>query len=266
MKPNRLKQQLENGRVPVGHMIMEFGTRGMAQIMQRVDLDFVVVDMEHSGFSQRDVADLMAWFAPTSIAPVVRVPQIQYHLIARVLDAGALGVMVPNVKTPAQARAVVDAAKYAPLGQRGVILGNANTGYQRVEGSEFLRRANENTTIICQIESREGLQNLDEIANTPGVDVLWVGHTDLTQSLGIIGEFQHPRFLEALKQVVDTAQKHGIGAGIQPGSPEQAAEWLAMGFNVISCGGDMRVYLQALHSYVSQVRQLSGTQAWDSEP
>ena len=255
MKPNRLKEALANGRIAIGHMIMEFGTRGIAQVLDGAGLDFALVDTEHSGFSHADVADLMAWFQATSIAPIVRVPQIQYHLVARTLDAGALGIMAPNVKNGVQARALVDAAKYAPLGQRGVIVGNANTSYKSVNAQEFLAYANRTTTVICQIESQEGLDNLEEIASTSGVDVLWVGQFDLTQSMGIVGDFGHPRFVDALKQVVGTARKHGLAAGIQPGDPALAKEWIALGFNVISCGGDMRLYARALSDYVASVRE-----------
>jgi 2-dehydro-3-deoxyglucarate aldolase/4-hydroxy-2-oxoheptanedioate aldolase len=258
MKPNRFKQVLAEGKVPLGHMVLEFGTRGLARMLEVAGLDFVVVDMEHSGFSAANIADLMAWFKATPVAPFVRVPQIQYHFIARTLDAGALGIMVPNVKDRLEARAIVDAAKYGPLGQRGVILGETHTDFRSVNPRQFMDYSNENTTIICQIESQAGLDNLEEIATTPGVDVLWVGHFDLSQSLGIPGQFHHPKFLEALKRVVDTAHRHNLGAGIQPGNLGQAQEWLEIGFNVISYSGDLYVYLDAMTQAVAGLRKLSG--------
>lgn len=258
MKPNRLKRLLDEDRIAVGHMILEFGTRGMPQILDAARVDFVVVDMEHTAFTSAEVADLMTGFKATSIAPFVRVPQIQYHFVARTLDAGALGVMVPNVKSGAEAQTVVEAAKYAPLGNRGVILGSAHTDFKGVDPEEYMTYANENTSIICQIESRDGLDNIDDIAATPGVDVLWVGHFDLTQSLGIPGQFHSPAFLDALKLVVETADRHGLGAGIQPGTIEQAREWIELGFDVISYGGDFYVYLDALTRAVTSLREITG--------
>jgi 2-keto-3-deoxy-L-rhamnonate aldolase RhmA len=257
MKPNRFKRVLSEGRVPVGHMLLEFGTRGIAHILDATGVDFVLVDMEHSGFSFGEVATLMALFKGTAIAPFVRVPQAEYHFIARSLDAGALGIMVPDVNSPIQARAIVDAAKYAPLGRRGVALGTANTDFRNVSQAEFLEYANQNTTIICQIESQEGLDNLEQIATTPGVDVLWVGHNDLSHSMGIPGQMRHPRFLDALKRVVNTARNHQLAAGVQPRSLAQAQEWLELGFNVISYGGDIMVYIEALSRAVAQVRHLA---------
>ncbi len=257
MKQNQFKQILAAGNVPVGHMIMEFNTRGMARLLGVAGLDFVVIDMEHASFSTADVANLIAWTHAGEVAPFVRVPQIEYHLIARILDAGALGVMVPNVKNGAEARAIVEAAKYAPLGKRGVALGGTLTGFRGVEPPQFLDESNRNTTIICQIESEEGMGNLEEIAATEGVDVLWVGHFDLTNSMGIPGQFDDQRFLDALAKVVSTTRQHGLGAGIQPGSIEQARGWIEMGFNVISYGADYSLYLGALKEGVEQVRSLA---------
>lgn len=257
MKENCCKRILAEGRVAVGHMIMEFNTRGMARMLDVAGVDFVLIDMEHASFSTADVANLIAWFHASEVAPFVRVPQIEYHLIARILDAGALGVMVPNVKNGAEARAIVDAVKYGPLGKRGVALGGALTSFRGVDPPEFLDYSNRNTTIICQIESEEGLENLEEIATTGGVDILWVGHFDLTQSMGIPGQFQDQRFLDGLKQVVEAARRHGLGAGIQPRDAEQAREWMEIGFNVISYSADFSVYLQALAQGVQQIRSLA---------
>lgn len=257
MKPNLCKERLSTGEVPVGHMILEFGTRGMAQMRETVGLDFVIIDSEHSAFNVSQIADLVAWFKATPIAPFVRIPEVLYHQIARTLDSGAMGIMVPNVKTGAQARAIVNAAKYAPLGDRGVIMGNAHTDFQTVNAAEFMAHANENTTVICQIESVEGMNNLEEIATTPGVDILWVGHFDLTQSMGIPGQFHHQRFLDAMTQVVETANKQNLGIGIQPGNLEQAQEWMEMGFNVISYSGDFFVYQTAMQQAVTSVREFA---------
>jgi 2-keto-3-deoxy-L-rhamnonate aldolase RhmA len=254
MKPNRFQEVRAQGQIPVGQMLWEFGTRGIAQMLDVIGLDFVLIDTEHAQFTTAQVADLVAWFNGTQIAPFVRVPQIAYHLLARTMDAGALGVMVPNVKTAAEAKEIVNAVKYAPLGARGIGLGGALTGFRGVVPAEFLEYSNRNTTVICQIESVEGVENAEAIATTPGVDVLWVGHFDLTQSMGIPGQFGHQRFHDALKRVVDVCATHNKGAGIQPGSIEQAREWMEIGFNVISYSTDMAVYLAAMTQAVGQIR------------
>lgn len=254
MKPNRLKQVLAAGGIPIGHMISEFGTRGIAKLVDSAGVDFVMIDMEHTGFDAERVADLVAWFKATPVAPLVRVPQGLYHFIARTLDAGALGVMIGNVETPEQARTIVDAAKYAPLGRRGVGIGTAHTDYVMPDPAAYFREANENTTLIAQIESTTGLKNLDTIAAMPGIDMLWVGQFDLTQSMCIPGQFEHTDCLSALRRVAETAHKHGKAAGIQPGSLSQAEQWMALGYNVISWKNDIALYRDALRSEVAELR------------
>lgn len=255
MKPNRLRQVAKEGRIPVGTMVWEFGTRGMPKILESADLDFVLIDMEHSTFDGERVADLLALFKATPIAPVVRVPQRMYHFLARAMDAGALGVMVANVETTGQAREIVDAVKYAPMGHRGVGLGAAHTDFLVPDPATYFREANENTTIIAMIESPAGVKNADAIAALPGIDVLWVGHFDLTQEMGIPAQFHHPDFLEALRVVVAAARRHGKLAGISPGVPEQAEEWITTGFNLISWGNDVTVYSNALRLAVQGLRR-----------
>jgi len=256
MKENRFQRILREGGRPVGHMIMEFGTRGIAKILEAAGVDFVLIDMEHTGFDSERVADLVAWFKATDIAPFVRVPQGLYHFIARTMDAGALGVMVANVETGEQARSIVDAVKYAPLGRRGLGLGTAHNDYVPPDAAAYLDYANRNTTVICQIESETGLENLDAIASAAGVDVLWVGHFDLTQSMGIPAQFSSPRFTGALKQVIDAANRHGKLAAIQPGNFQQAEQWLRLGFHFMSWKVDIAVYRDALRKDIEDLRKL----------
>ena len=169
---NNLKARLAEGRVPVGHMIWEFGTRGMASMAEAAGLDFVLIDMEHGPFSAAQVADLIAWFRGTSVTPMVRVPMPEYHFIARMLDAGALGIMTPNVQDGATARHIAQSVRYAPAGRRGLGLGGSVSGYEAVDFRSFMDASNEAVTIINQIESQEGLDNLEEMEIEVNQDLL----------------------------------------------------------------------------------------------
>jgi 2-dehydro-3-deoxyglucarate aldolase/4-hydroxy-2-oxoheptanedioate aldolase len=117
--------------------------------------------------------------------------------------------------------------------------------------------ANDNTTVICQIESQEGLDQITGIASAPGVDVLWVGHNDLSQSLGIPGQYDHPRFSDALRLVIDTTRRFGLKTGIQPSSLDEAQGWLEVGFDILSYGTDLSVYRQAVSDHVAELRRLT---------
>jgi 2-keto-3-deoxy-L-rhamnonate aldolase RhmA len=257
LKVNRYREAVSAGRIPVGHMIMEFGTRGIAKIIESADLDFVVYDMEHSGFEVERLFDLIAWSKACSFAPFVRVPQGLYHFLARIMDAGALGVMIGNVETPEQAKSIVSAVKYAPMGKRGVALGVAHTDYVMPDADEYFRGINKSSVVICQIESETGVRNAEAIAATEGVDCLWVGHYDLSVSMGIPAQFHHEKFLDGLRTVVNAAHKHRRTLGIQPGTPEQADEWMALGFNVISWSSDIAVYRAGLDAAVKRLRERS---------
>ena len=259
MKRNRFKDMLKEGKAPVGHMLFEFNTRGVAKILEAAEVDFVVIDMEHSSFTLNEVADMVAWLKATPVAPFVRIPEVEYHLIARPLDVGVLGVMAPNVKDAAQARALVDAAKYPPMGMRGFHSGGVSTDFRGMDAGEYVRFANDNTTVICMIESPEGVKNVEAIATTPGVDALWVGYGDLAQYMGMPGQFQAPEVVDALRQIAAAAKKHGVAAIIQPGNVTQMQEWLDLGYNVISYGADFALYKGALSQAVAEVRRTMGS-------
>ncbi|MAE60193.1 MAG: hypothetical protein CMJ49_02430 [Planctomycetaceae bacterium] len=258
MKANRFKAVRDAGGTPLGHMIGEFVTRGIAQIVDAAGVDFVVIDMEHASTSISEAADLIAWLKATTIAPFVRIPEVQYHHTSRVMDAGALGVVAPNVRTAEQARALVDAAKYLPVGRRGFCHGGANSDFRTAEPQafrEYMDYAIENTTVMCLIESPEGVENLDAIAGTAGVDALWAGFADLAQYMGISGQFEDARFIDALKRIADAAHRHGLAAIIQPSSVEQLLAWRTMGYDTFSYATDYTMYGNALAGAIAEAAE-----------
>ena len=258
MRTNRVKSVLAAGGIPVGHMVWEFKTRGISTLVGSAGCDFVIFDMEHSALDFDRVADLLAWARGTDLTPIVRVPDLTSDYLARCLDAGALGVMIPNVEGEAEARRAVEMAKYPPTGRRGLGLGQANTGYEPVETAAYLAEANAQTLIIAQVESPIGVEQADRMAALDGIDILWVGHYDLTASLGIPGQFDHPRYEEAVRAVIEACRRHGKAAGFQPGSPEQVRWALSRGFSCLSYGVDSAVYRQALLDSMAEVRRLMG--------
>ena len=256
MRINRIRELRAEGKIPIGHMISEFGTRGVAKITEAAGVDFVIIDMEHSANGIGAVGDLVAWFRATRVTPMVRIPDTEYHFIARVLDAGALGIMVPRVDTPEQAQRAVEAARYPPEGRRGLAIGMAVTDYVYTSPAEYMPEANRNNLVMCQIETQMGLDNVDAIAALDGVDVLFLGQQDLSHSLGIVAEYEHPRFIEALREITAAAKRHGKAAAAQPMNAGQAREWIDLGFNVISWGADLAVYELALKAAVEDLRRI----------
>ena len=251
---NRFRDVVAAGKVPVGHMVWEFATRGISRICEGAGVDFIIFDMEHSGFDVDKMADVLAWARGCDFTPFVRVPVCDYQFMARIMDAGAMGVMVGNVKNVEEAQRIVNAVKYAPMGGRGVGLGSAHTDYLAPDPATYFREINQSSVIIAQIESVEGVENAEAIAAVDGVDILWVGHFDLSTSLGIPGQFHNPIFVAALAATVAAARKHGKLLGIQPSTPELLDEWVTAGFNVISWNADSALYRAALAGAVTAVR------------
>jgi len=236
-------------------MIMEFGTRGIAKILETTDLDYVILDMEHSGFGMERIADLIAWFKATDIDTIVRVPENLYHYLAGVLDAGASGVQVANIETAEQARAIIQAVKYAPMGSRGLGLTAAHSDFRTPKAAEYLPFKNQQTLIITQVETAKGLDNCEEIAAVDGVDVLAVGANDMTFSLGIHGQFEHPLFINAMKRVIAACQQHGKIGKCHPHHTSQIGEFSGMGYRMMMANSDVSHLRQAVKATVDNLRR-----------
>lgn len=254
MRTNPVKQKLRDGGVSVGTMVFEFGTTGIARIVAAAGAEFVLFDMEHTGWSMETIRLLLATARGADLVPMVRVPATEYHFLARVLDVGALGLMVPMVESAEQARLIVQSAKYPPLGRRGAAFGVAHDDYQGGDAVAKMQTANAETLLIAQIETARGLDNLEAIAAVEGIDVLWIGHNDLTNSMGIPGQFDHPRYREAVTRVLDAARRHGKAAGFMATDVEQGRSQLDQGFRILAYGGDVWLYQQALRDGIAALR------------
>ncbi len=255
MKNNPVKQKLYNGEISVGTMVIEFNTPGIASILAPSGIDFIVYDMEHSGFSIESVKRLMSYNRGLDVTPVVRVADTQYSYMANALDAGAMGVMVPLVESHEQVQRIIQSCKYYPLGRRGTAFQVAHDDYLAGDMAVKMKQANEEMLIIVQIETELGVDRIEEIISADGIDVAWVGHNDLSQSLGIPGQFEHPRFLTAMDRIVEACNKYGKTAGRMVTDVESADRWMDKGYRCLAYSGDIWLLQQALTAGVSAVKQ-----------
>lgn len=251
---DRLKAMARNRALKLGHFIVEFATPGIGHIMKNAGCEFVLFDLEHSGFGYETVKSAMRYFEAAGVAPIVRVPSKEYHHIARACDMGAEGIMLPMVGNAKEARAILDCMKYHPEGLRGVALGVAHDNYTAGPVPKKLAAANKRTALFCQIETAEGVRNAEAIAATPGVDCLWVGHFDLSVSLGIPGEFSNPKFTKAIDTVVAACKKHRKALGRLVPNVETGIEYNKWGFDFICYSGDVWVLQNALTQAVNELR------------
>ena len=254
MSKTGLKAMTQTKKLKVGHFIVEFATPGIGHIMKSAGCDFVLFDMEHSGFSVETVKSSIRYMQAADLPTIVRVPSRDYHHIARICDMGAEGIMLPMVGTAAEARRIIDAIKYHPEGMRGVALQVAHDDYRPGAVKDKFIAANQRTTVFMQIETSEGVENAAEIAALPGVDCLWVGHFDLSVSLGIPGEFDNPKFQKAIDHVIAAARKHHKSLGRLVPTVELGLEIHAQGFDFVCYSGDVWVLHNALAEAVGKLK------------
>jgi 2-dehydro-3-deoxyglucarate aldolase/4-hydroxy-2-oxoheptanedioate aldolase len=258
MKPNPVKSKIGGGGVSIGAFMFEFDTTGIGRIAAQAGAEFAVFDMEHTGWSVETIRMLIATTAGSTAIPMVRIPATEYHFIARTLDMGAMGIMVPMVESAAQARTIVASAKYPPVGRRGAAFGVAHDDYSGGDIVEKIHSANSHTLLIAQIETAAGVRNASEIAAVDGIDVLWIGHFDLSNSLGIPGQFDHPQFREAVDQVLAACRQHGKTPGFMAGDIATGKMLLDQGFRMLAYGGDLWLYQAALREGVSALQSHAG--------
>ncbi len=246
MRPNTVKHTLNSGGVALGSMVFEFACTGLPQIAAQAGAEFLVYDMEHTGLGIESIRQFMAGSKTVSTIPIVRVPSTEYHWVARCLDVGAMGIMVPMVDSPEQAEKIVQFSRYPPEGRRGAAFGIAHDDYGGGDVAEKVRSANAEVLLIAQIETTVGLDNVEAIAAVPGIDVLWMGLFDLTNFLGIPGQLTHPRVDEAIAKTIDAVNRHGKAAAVLVATVEEGKRRLTQGFRCLAYGGDIWLYQRAL--------------------
>ncbi|WP_332680599.1 HpcH/HpaI aldolase family protein [Bosea sp. (in: a-proteobacteria)] len=252
--PVELKARIQSGDLVAGTMALEFFVPGLPAIAAAAGAEFILLDMEHTGTGFETMRMLCAACRGLSIAPIIRVPTTEYSLIARALDIGAHGVMVPMVNTVEQARLIASCAHYPPAGHRGAAFGIAHDDYLPGDPAEKIARASARTVIIAQIESPQGVENAEAIAAVPGIDVLWVGHFDLSNFMGIPGQFAHPDFDAALRHVGRSARAKGKAAGLMAGDLGWSKRVREIGYSVIAQGIDAAHYQNGLSGALQSLR------------
>ncbi len=257
--PRPLREKLRaDGGAAFGAMIFEFFTPGIPAIVAAAGADFILYDMEHSGAGIETMKAQFAGCRGLPLAPLVRVPATEYDFIARALDMGAHGVMLPMVETRAQAEFIAACAHYPPKGRRGAAFGVAHDDYRPGSPAEKMAAVAARTLVIAQIETPEGVRNVDAIAATPDIDVLWLGHFDLTNFKGIPGQFDHPEYRRAVAAIVDAARRHGKPAGFMATDERWAREYWEHGFRMIAYGLDLLLFQRALGDGIDALRRHSG--------
>lgn len=254
MRHNPVKRKLAAGGTAFGAMAFEFLSPGLPQIARNAGAEFLLYDMEHTGLGFETLKTQVALCRGLDIVPLARVPRGDYTFIARALDIGTFGVMVPMVANAEEARYIVSCTRYPPTGRRGAAFGFAHDDFAGGDITAKMNALHERTLVIVQIETDEGLANVEAIAAVPGVDVLWIGHYDLTNFLGIPGQFTHPRYVAALERIVAACASQGLTPAILVTDEASVRAYAQRGFRMMANGVDHLLLQEAMRRGLDQLR------------
>jgi 4-hydroxy-2-oxoheptanedioate aldolase len=256
---NHVKEKLARDEVVASMTVRLVGGIEIARIAHTAGFDSLYVDLEHSSFSLETTGQICMAALAAGVTPFVRVPGIAH--VSRVLDAGALGVIAPHVRSAAEAEDYVRAAKFPPLGERSAAGPLPHLHYRTFPAAEADAALNEATTLMVQFESEEALTNADEIVSVGGVDMVMIGSNDLLADWGMPGQFEHPRLRDAYEKTIAVCRKHGkhVGVGGLASRPQVAAEFVRMGARYVSTGTDLGFLLAACTAKAKEVHAMTHT-------
>ncbi len=238
---NPVKKKLQAGQ-PVLAITITVNSIDIAAHAARMGFDFLWIEMEHSPITLETLRNMVLATRGLPALPFARVPVNEIWTAKRVLDAGVFGVMFPFTSTPELARQAAAACRYPPAGRRGSGAGLAMFAWPEV--ASYHDCADENVLVIAIIEEARAIENIDEIAATPGVDVLFIGTSDLSFSLGLRGDQKDPRLQEAIAKVVEAGKKHGKFLGRPAGTAEKIAEYRQQGFQLFQTSTEIGLMSQ----------------------
>lgn len=249
-----LKEKLLNGKKIYGMMIRVLRNPAGVQLIANNGLDYFMLDCEHSNYNMETLHDLFLMANSLGIGGFLRVPNGTKEWISRALDAGATGVMVPMVSNREQAENLVKYAKYQPIGGRGYSGSIAFSAYKGGKHAEVMEQQNNRVIAIAQIETRDGVENAEEIAAVEGIDALLIGPNDLSIALGVPGDLTNPIELEAIAKVAAACKKHGKAFGLHAGVG--LLEKFKDDLTLVMCSTDVDVLANGIKGINDSIRTL----------
>ena len=253
VKEMSLKEMTQSRKMNIGTVVVEFDTPGIGHILKSAGAEFVLVDMEYSGFSYNSLKRLLCYLQAADLPSIVRVPTSRFDHINRALDVGADGIMA-SPGTADECHAIVDAMKYAPHGSRNLAVGVALDRYAPQPVVKKMRAANAAIPFFALIESAEAVENIEAIAAVKGVDCLWPGPNDLAYSLGVPGDFKSATYRQAERRVVEAGLKHSKSLARIAGDARTAGNLYKQGYDILVYSGDVWLLQKAMRTGIDDLR------------
>ena len=255
MRSNTLRELLNQGEPAYGTMIQDVRSSSIGQIMALAGCNFLFFDMEHGPFNLETIADMVRVTRLAGVTPLVRVPDAEYHLMCRPLDAGAQGIMIPRVETKTQVKHIIECTTYPPLGRRGCSVNKGHNDFLSQELWEFSQQANQENLIILQIERRRAVEGIEELLSVPGVGAVVIGPNDLALSLGIRSDDLLGALEEPIQRVLEACLARPIPCGIHIANLEWLAEWQRRGMQLLCYSTDINFLRNGAASGINWLRK-----------
>jgi 2-keto-3-deoxy-L-rhamnonate aldolase RhmA len=251
---------MKSGKVALGMIVRAMRSGEVAMIARATDHDFIFIDGQHALFDLETIGQMTLAALGCGVTPLVRVRSFTDPDIARLLDAGVMGVVVPDVNTAQQAQEIVAAAKFPPLGHRSIGGPSPIFGLRAVPPADSMRALNDSTMVVCMVESREAVANIDAIASVAGIDVLHIGCNDLLVDMGKPGEFENPELVTAIARIIAAGKAHGvqIGLGGDKDIVRQKA-WIEKGVRFITTQSDVAMLTAEATRRTAELRAITPT-------
>jgi 2-dehydro-3-deoxyglucarate aldolase/4-hydroxy-2-oxoheptanedioate aldolase len=241
---NTVKKALREGKMQLGCQIAQFRSPELPRLLAAAGFKWAFLDGEHGGIDIETIQDLSRVANMAGLAPIVRVADMQYSLVARALDCGGQGIIFPRVESPEILERAVSWTKFPPVGIRGFGLTTMHVEYQPMSMGDIAAHINENVLVVLQIETVRAFEAREELLSVPGVDAVLIGPADLSISLGVPGDFQHPKMVETMEAIRDTCLKHGVIPGTHTRNPALAKFWKERGMLLIGCGSEFSMLME----------------------
>lgn len=254
MLANTTREKLARGETVLGCGLQAYRSPEIARTFAAAGFDYVFIDMEHGAFDLETVQDMIRASNDTGVTPIVRVGELLYSLCARLLDAGAQGIILPRVEDPALLREALSWMRFPPLGKRGYGVNPTMLRYEARAFPEIIEHANRNTLAVVQFETRVAMDRADETLSLPGLDIAMVGPADLSISLGIPGQFDNPLLVSAIEALIEKCNRHGVVPGIQTRSVAMSKFWAERGMRFIGTAAEHALLLEKSKETVAQLR------------
>ncbi len=255
---NIAKERLQQGGLAVGLGLRQLRTADAGLIAAACGFDWLFIDCEHNSMDLSTACDIATAALGQGITPIVRVTGKEAHHSTRVLDNGALGVVVPHVDTVEEAHAIADQCRYPPIGHRSIARANPVAGFKSLPIDQFCQEINAQTLVVVMLESPQAIENVDAIAQVDGIDALLIGTNDLCAEMGIPGQFGHERVTDAYRKTIDACRRHGKFPGMA-GITEEALQerYVGMGAQLLLADQDLRLMMRAGNQVTEFLRGLT---------